>query len=394
MKIKSMLTLFCCAAVGMTLLSGCGKAETEKNNENGGNKDMTHLTATKEYVKQIGRTYMIDDTLWMALSGTGIEFEYTGKNLTLELEGDGAAFPGIGDNQARYAVFVDGERVADDVLTEREKSVTVLESDTKKSVTVKFVKLSECAMSTIGIKGIDLGEGGSAKPTAQKAHRIEFIGDSITCGYGVDDEDESHHFKTATEDCTLAYAYKTAQLLDADYSLFSVSGYGIISGYTADGKTKIPQQTIPQYYGSLGFSYQGFKGSEMPQNIDWDFSKYQPELVVINLGTNDDSYCLGQSERMDEYSAEYVNFLKTVREKNPDAQILCTVGIMGQRIFPAIEMAVYTYKKETGDEKISSFMFDAQKPEDGLVADYHPTAVTHDKAAAALTEEIKKIMNW
>lgn len=48
---------------------------------------------------------------------------------------------------------------------------------------------------------------------------MEFIGDSITCGYGVDDPDKEHHFKTATEDVTKAYAYKTALALNADYSM-------------------------------------------------------------------------------------------------------------------------------------------------------------------------------
>ncbi len=355
---------------------------------------MTHIVASEKNVKLIGRTCLIGDTLWSAMSGTGIAFEFTGTRLSVTFAGDNSAVEGNTDNAARVAVYVDGERVADTQIDAKEKTVMVIESAEKTTSEVQIIKLSECAMSTMGIKPLDVGGDGSVRPLADKAHKIEVIGDSITCGYGVDDEDESHHFKTATEDCTRAYAYKTAQLLDADYSLFSVSGYGIISGYTADGKEKIPQQTIPQYYGSLGFSYQGFEGSQMPQNVDWDFAKYQPELIVINLGTNDDSYCQGQSDRTDEYTSEYVNFLKTVREKNPDAYILCTVGIMGQRIFQGVDMAVYLYKKETGDEKISSFMFDAQLPADGLVADYHPTAVTHDKAAAALSDEIKKIMNW
>ena len=66
---------------------------------------------------------------------------------------------------------------------------------------------------------------------------------------------------------------------------------------------------------------------------------------------------------------------------------------MGQRIFGALEKAVEQYKSESGDERISTMMFDEQKPEDGLVADYHPTAVTHTKAAEILANEIRKIMN-
>ncbi len=390
---KRIMPLVCSAVFAMSAVAGCANGGNGSISSDGGKKDMTHIVANSDNVKLVGRTELIGDTLWSALSGTGAEFEFTGKKLTVTFAGDNSAIEGNEDNAARVAVYVGGERVVDAQIDAKEKSFTVIDSEETTTADVSIIKLSECAMSTVGIKPLDVGEDGSIKPVKAKKRRIEFIGDSITCGYGVDDEDENHHFKTATEDCTRAYAYKTAQMLDSEYSLFSTSGYGIISGYTSNDK-KIPQQTIPQYYGSLGFSYQGFEGDKLPQNEEWDFSQFVPDVVVINLGTNDDSYCKGQSERMDEYTEEYVKFIKTVREKNPDAYIICSVGIMGQRIFQALDMAVYLYKKETGDDKIVSFMFDAQLPEDGLVADYHPTAVTHDKAAAALADEIKKVTGW
>ncbi|MFR5051646.1 MAG: hypothetical protein ACLTCP_10230 [Ruminococcus bicirculans (ex Wegman et al. 2014)] len=69
----------------------------------------------------------------------------------------------------------------------------------------------------------------------------------------------------------------------------------------------------------------------------WDFSKYIPQIIVINLGTNDDSYCRDHKDRQAVFSKLYADFLAVVREKNPQAYILCTVGIMGERIFPAVE---------------------------------------------------------
>lgn len=395
MKISKLIALACCASLGMTAISGCsGKAEKENTSAENGGKEMNTVIANEDNVKLIGRTHMTDDTLWLALSGTGIDFTYTGKKLDITIVGDGAATAGNIDNCARAAVYVDGERVVDDMIDQSEKSYTVLESTEEKTVSVQVIKLSETAMSTMGIKPLSVGEGGKVEPSAAKAHRIEFIGDSITCGYGVDDEDENHHFSTKTEDVTKAYAYKTAQNLDADYSMFSVSGYGIISGYT-DNDAKAESQTIPQYYNSLGFSWNSFAGKEQPQSVDWDFSKYQPEVVVINLGTNDDSYCKSDGDRQEEFSLAYVEFLKQIREKNPEAMIICSVGIMGQRIYPAVEMAKYMYTKETGDENISVLKFDQQdSAADGLAADWHPTEATHEKAAAKLTEEIKTLMGW
>lgn len=390
MMLKKFISLICCACIGGAALGGCSDgAEAEKKGE-----ENMNVTANGENVKLVGRTHLIDDTLWLALSGSGIEFTYTGKKLDITLVGDGAATAGNPDNQARAAIYVNGERVVDDMIDKAEETYTVLDSESEQTAEIQVIKLSETAMSTMGIKPISVGEGGKIKPAAAKAHRIEFIGDSITCGYGVDDEDENHHFSTKTEDVTKTYAYKTAQALGADYSMFSISGYGIISGYT-DNDTKVTEQTIPQYYGSLGYSWNSFAGKEQPQSVEWDFSGFCPEVVVINLGTNDDSYCKSDGEKQEEFSTAYVDFLKTVREKNPDAKIICSVGIMGQRIYPAVEMAKYAYTKETGDENIAVLKFDQQdQAADGLAADWHPTEATHEKAAQKLTEEIKTLMGW
>lgn len=390
MKLKKIISLTLCGALACTSLAACGKenksSETEKDS-------MKTIIAKEENVKLLGRTALIDDTLWCAFSGTGIDFDFTGKSLEITIEGDGAAFGGA-ENQARAAIYVDGERVVDELINEAEKTFKVVDNAESKTVNVKVVKLSETAMSTFGIKPFTIQPGETVKPAAAKAHRIEFIGDSITCGYGVDDEDRDHHFVTGTEDVTKAYAYKTAQALDADYSMVSISGYGIISGYTSNPSKKVPSQTIPQYYDKLGFSYNQFAGTTSPQDMEWDFSKFTPEVVVINLGTNDSSYCQSDSDKQQEYIQGYRKFLETVRAKNPDAEIFCALGIMGQGLCSSIEEMLYYYQKETGDEKVHFFKFDAQDGSLGYAADWHPTEATHTKSAEAFAAEIKSVMGW
>lgn len=58
---------------------------------------------------------------------------------------------------------------------------------------------------------------------------------------------------------------------------------------------------------------------------------------------------------MDTFAAAYTEFLKTIRENNPDAKIFCTLGIMGANLYPSIEYAVYNYTEETGDDNIVSY---------------------------------------
>ncbi|MDR1687963.1 MAG: GDSL-type esterase/lipase family protein [Clostridiales bacterium] len=375
-----------------------GKAENNEseketdNEEKEGEVMATEITTQKFYasgenVKPIGRAYFSENILWCAHSGTGAEFSFKGTSAKITVQGDSASARLNEGNHARIAIYLNGERVIDDLLKEPSKTYTVFETEAERDAVITVVKLSESAMSTFGIKEIEVTAKGSISPTPEKEMLIEFIGDSITCGYGIDDEDREHHFSTSTEDFTKTYAYKTAQELNADYSAVALSGYGIISGYTTGAKAST--QTLPKYYDNVGFSYGTFPGFDAAQT-SWGFTR-KADVIVINLGTNDDSYCQNDADKQAEFTAKYEEFIKTVREHNKDAKILCTLGIMGGRLYPSVELAAENYIKATGDENVFCMKFDEQQMSDGLAADWHPTERTNVKAAKKLTDEIKKI---
>ena len=373
---KAALALLLCLFMALTTANG----ETLMNT----------FTPTWNNVKPLGRTHQLEDSLWLAFSGTGAEFTAHCTRLDVVMAADSRfADPA---NQCRIAIEVNGQRVVDDMLSAAEKTYAVWQSDAAEEITVRVIKLSETAMSTCGIKAI-VTDAEAICPTAKKAHAIEFIGDSITCGYGADDEVAEHPFATSTENVTHSYAYKTAQALDADYSMVSISGYGIISGYTGTGESKVTSQLLPAYYEKLGFSYGQYQG-QTPADVAWDFSAYTPDLIVINLGTNDDSYTGDDPERQEDYRAQYTEFLKVVRRNNPDAKILCTLGIMGDRLYPQVEKAVAAYTEETGDTNIACMKFAVQLYADGYAADWHPSQKTHTKASQKLVKEIQQLMGW
>ena len=58
----------------------------------------------------------------------------------------------------------------------------------------------------------------------------------------------------------------------------------------------------------------------------FDFS---PDIIVINLGTNEASYLSRNLQYADRFPADYYGFLKYVREKNPESYIICLYGMMG-----------------------------------------------------------------
>lgn len=353
------------------------------------------ITCTKDNVKHLGRGILFSDLLFLSLSGSGIEFEYEGKGLTLTLIGGAAAsYPDNDANYARMAVYVDDKRVSDLQLSSAETKLRIAESPEKKHSVIRVIKLSECAMSLAGIAPLGIAEGEIVRPTPAKAHRVEFIGDSITCGYGIDEEDPLHPFKTATEDVTRAYAYKTVRALDVDYSMFSTSGYGIISGYTADPAIQMTNQRIPDFYEFMGFSYDSLPGIPAPMDMAWNFEEYQPDAVIINLGTNDDSFCQDTTERQQDYADHYAEFLKVVRKHNPGAMIFCILGLMGDRLYPWVCKAAKKYSEETGDQRITTVHLPEQDGSIGYVSDYHPLESAHEKAANVLIPAIRETMGW
>lgn len=352
---------------------------------------MQQFKATGDHVKILGRTYFYQDVLWLALSGCGVEFSFYGKKAEITLKGDDVA--STSPNPARIGIFVNGKRIIGEQLIKPLTTYTVFESDTEQEVTVTVLKLSESAMSTAGIQAITVDAKDGIKPTQSSTRTIEFIGDSITCGYGVDDEQELQSFSTATEDVTKTYAYLAARQLQADYSMVCYSGYGIITGYTENNQ-KLTTHILPDYYEKVGKSEGKFDGALRPQDLEWDFGKIVPDLIVINLGTNDDSYTRDEAGRQEEYAREYARFLKKVRQNNLDAEILCTLGIMGDRLYPYVEQAVHMYIEETGDRRISAMKFDVQLAADGYAADFHPSQATHRKAADKLAAHIKELMRW
>lgn len=351
--------------------------------------DKGEVTMPLNSVKLLGRAFAAQDgSIWMGLSGTGAEFDFTGEKLTVSLVGS----RGIPEHRARVGIFVDGKRMSD-LAVDENGSKAEIRGKGDRTVNVRIIKLSECAFSCCAITAIDT-HGGKLERSADKPRKIEFIGDSITCGYGVDDTDLSHGFSTATEDCTRSYAYKTAQALNADHSLVSYSGYGIVSGFTDNGEKK-PQMTVPQYYESYGFTESSGFDTSKPSDLRWDFSAFVPDVIVINLGTNDSSYTGSDSAKQQEFRSEYVRFLKQIRAKNPKAKLICTLGTMGDLLSQAMKNAAAQYASETGDQNITTLDLPIQDVQaDGVTVNQHPSEKTYEKAAALLTEKIKTEMNW
>ncbi len=336
--------------------------------------------ADEDYVKISGRTYTNSSgTVILSNTYSSVEFAFCGTLAEVTLTSDCVS------SKARVGIFVNGERTIDTMLTEKTTTLKVFESDTPKKCIVSIIKLSEQSHSYVGVKNIHAVTEYGIIPTPERERKIEFIGDSITCGYGVDAPSEKYDFSTETEDGSKTYAALVGKALDADVNIVAWSGIGAYSCYTS-GNEPSQWKLISGIYSNA---------DTMHTSRKWDFSAWQPDVVVINIGTNDNSWTKGIDERVDTFGSAYYDFICQVREANPDAYIICSLGAMGKELLPEIEEQVAVYSANTGDYRVTTFEFANQNGyTDGYGADYHPSAKTHQKMADKLAPFIAELMNW
>lgn len=371
-----LLIVLCAVLVNLIIES---KTEGDIIMENYEKVGYREYSLSDKYVKLMGRSVLSDGKLYFSYSGSGIEFICKGAYAELTLCAERAY--GVSENhQPRFAVYADGNLIIDECVDFEEKTYRIDTSYQGTRITV--IKLSEAMYSSFAISKIASYGNEDITPTEEKELKIEFIGDSITCGYGID-EGAYGSFSTKTENFTKSYAYLTAEKLNADYSAVCFSGYGVVSGFTDNGIKN--DKLVMNEYNKAGLLY-----TSEPL---WDFSKTENNLVVVNLGTNDASYCSESYTRRLEFVDAYIALLKKVRECNPSAYILCILGDMNNSLYSSVENAVASYSGENADFRVEAYMTDFKMGENDIVINGHPGERSNEYASEVLTEKINSLIN-
>ena len=344
-------------------------------------------------VKLLGHVVPDGEQIWLISSGAEAGFRVTGATrVTLKLRADDTVDrPETETMRPRFEVLLDGKKKLDARMKARDATVTVFEGDEKRDAEVRLIKLSEGTQSLMALR--EIVTDGKIEALPEKKLKMEFIGDSITCGYGVEGKSENETFTTATENIMKSYAWLTAKALDADAVMTCFSGHGIISGYTGDPAVRNESELVPPYYEREGRNGFRLPTGKLVEEISRDFSAFQPDYIVLNLGTNDLSWCGTDEARGEMFAKEYAEFLKVVRKDNPEARILCALGVMGTGLNPMMQAAAENYCKETGDKEIRLLMLEEQNAaRDGYGSDFHPNEITQRILAERITDAIEKWM--
>lgn len=351
-----------------------------------------NFLADESKVRVLGRTIMKDGIRYLNYSASAIEFEFIGKRV----EADIITFGDLGEDRfkAWLAVMVNDEFYKKFCLDKKEDRYLLYEGKNATKIKIKLIKLSEASFAKAGIKSIYIDSlEGPVKPK-EKSRKFEFIGDSITCGYGIEGKVNEGEFTTEEENVLKSYGVKTADYFDADYNLISFSSKGVITSWV---DKDVEDKPITDWLMPTVYKYTDL-GISMDLKIEepeiWDSKRYEADVVVINLGTNDASYTRDIKDRIEYFGKEYYRFINYIREHNKKASIICTMGIMGQELCPEIEKQVKKFNEDKEDNNVYFMAFDVQNRKDGIGTDYHPSAKSHEKMADKLISYLKDIKGW
>ena len=309
--------------------------------------------------------------------GTQINACFTGTSLKLWVKPKSGYFMAQIDQAAPFKVAVMGER---------DSVVTLATALPQGSHQLRLMYVVEGYELKPDFRGLILDEGARLLPPPALPQRtIEFIGNSITCGYGNESVMAPDPFEYETENHYLTYAQLTCRALDAYAHVVARSGIGVYRSYGG------PKEGTPDNVMTTEYEYTNlYDHSER-----WDFNRFQPQLVCINLGTNDLSTNNYDTTLL---KAAYQRFLKQVRSHNPKAKIVFLCGSMlnGKELDIARnilnEVTEEAHKK--GDREVYRFDFTPQRGDLGFGASWHPSLKQHEKMAAELTTYLRKLMKW
>ncbi len=327
--------------------------------------EMQSIDLNSSHIAYLGRVAPTEKIARMEWPGTGFEIAVRGGTVKANLSGIAKK----ASNPMYVAIYVDGERTQKIELKKGTNEWYTLADNlpTDRVTTVRVVKLNEGTHGSIELQGLKV-DGTLENPTLPN-RRIIWIGDSISCGFGVLGQTSTEAFSTRTQDITLTYGWLLSDVFNAQRHIIAASGHGVATANT--GSTT--DQLIPLLYSQTGFT----------NTTLWNHSQYQPDLIVVNLGTND---AVGKTtaDRLREGVRSFVTQLKTA---HPSATIVWVYGFMRDDFADDIKQEV---------EALGGHFLKAYTIEEGedMGSRYHPSDDAHAKLAQNLEPQLRSIMGW
>lgn len=291
---------------------------------------------------------------------TGISFSWPGFKIKGKFKGTSLSL-NIVSSRCFLLIEINGEKYKLEVTPD--KSSYCLADNLKNQIYLFSITLCHEVESKVQLESIKAD--GLFYPLKEAKHKIEFIGDSLTVGYGNSSPDEkwrrrdSYIYYTSSPD---SYASIAGRFLNADVMLTAYSGKGLTHNYNNDS----PGVTVPVFYNST----HRFLDSQL-----WDRSQFNPDFTVINLGTNDFSNDID----LNEWQNSYIEFINKIRISHPDTKIIL--------ISPnSVDKGAVSKVADIS----GCLYYSYNVPYSAL--DYHPNIKEHMEIASGLVDVIKGLV--
>ncbi|MBX3187359.1 MAG: hypothetical protein KF819_10110 [Labilithrix sp.] len=295
---------------------------------------------------------------------------------------------------SRWDVIVDGVRTSTLTPAPGVGTYTLATGLPDTMHTVELYRRTEGMIGTTQFLGYTFPNGGQLlSPPAPPTRRIEFLGDSTTNGHGNECTSPDQPFSGATQNERMAFSGIVARELGADHHDISVSGKGVYVNYHRADTVVFDQLFM----------------RAMPNDPapPWDFARFSPDVVWMNLGGNDwDQESLETpAPDLTAYTNKYAALVELVRSKYPTAHFFCSVTSSLNDVYPvgwnvltsqrAAVTNVVNARVAAGDTKIYRYEFArATRDRDLTGCAYHTNLALHRRMADEVLAQIKAKTGW
>ena len=329
-----------------------------------------------------GRTIQKENAISFCYPGTKFSLNFASETIAVKLKANAGyyAFSIDGGEFKKFSTYTGNE--SDKIF-----KLTLANNLSSGFHTVSVMLVSEGHLCNPEFYGFELNNGAKiGKYNIKKRVKIEFIGNSITCGYGNEAAGRDDKFSDSTSNFAKSFAGQTIKNLNAVSMVVARSGIGIYKNF--GDKKSGSEYPMPRVY----------ENTLITDTLErWDFSKWKPDVVVLGLGTNDLSE---NNYDYEKFALAYIAFLKNIRKHYPSAKIILLNSPMLHYQQSQDLMNVISNSKNAMSvlQDFKIYRFDFQELSDDPTdygADWHPSAKKAKEMARYLsyfieTEVIKK----
>lgn len=345
---------------------------------------MSDLPATDPRLVWTGRTRSgADGAVTAAFPGVTLDVALRGTRLELDVEastGDCHVEVTVDGGQPRIIRLPAGASVL--VAAEGLEAGTVHR--------IRLLRRTESWVGVLTVRALRAAGGACVQADPPPTRRLLFIGDSVTCGACTEllppDWPEGH----ANSNAARSFGMELGRRLGAAVHLVSYGGRGLVRDWQGLDSERDGVATAPVFFERT-----------LPDEAApaWDHAAWQPDAVVVGLGTNDFNQGI-TDERA--WTAAYDRFLARIRAVHAQAWILITSSAMfGPRLDngdAAKAAALAHYLDETvqlrlqaRDQRVERVLYRYQP---GCGKNGHPNAPQHLQMADDLEPVLRARLGW